>query len=186
MLVDAWSGMRAVFRPPTANGCTYVEKNMLGILALVLLVSVVPEIPLHHVLFRGHVWWIAVLLDAAALYVVMWVFELYGDIARMPHEIGEEHVRFYCGSLALAELRRDAIEELKPILNPERQALRKAYPEAEHLGLPGTDLVYVRLREPARVMRTFPKRIDRGVSELLVPSDRPHELCALLRRESVV
>lgn len=176
---NAWCGMRTAFAPPRGSADTYVEKNMLGMLGLVLLVGAIPEIPLHHLLLAREPWWSAAILDFLVLYAAAWVFGLYGTMARRPHELGADRIVFHRGPLGCAEVERSAVRDATALVAPNARAIRQKHRNA-YLGLPGSDLVHLRLETPARVVRTFPVRRECSVSELFVASDRPHELCALL------
>ncbi len=180
MLHNAWNGLRTVFAPTRGSAQTYVEKNLLGIFGLVLLVGAVPEILLHHVLVpRGH-WWIAFLLDVLVLYTAAWVLALYASMAQRPHVLDEEHIVFHRGALGYAEVERAAIVHVVPLTNPDARAIRRENRQA-YFGVPGCDLVQLLLSAPARIKRTFPSANESTSCELFVATDRPHELCALLR-----
>jgi len=180
MLRNAWNGLRTVFTPAHGSAQTYVEKNLLGIFGVVLLVGAVAEIPLHHALVPRAHWWIAFLLDALVLYAAAWVLGLYATMAQRPHVLDEDRIVFHRGALGSAEVERNAIEQVKPLSNPDARAIRRANREA-YFGVPGSDLVHLLLSAPARIKRTFPYAGESTSTELFVATDRPHELCALLR-----
>jgi len=178
-VTDVATGLRTIFDPARASAQTYVEKNMLGMLGLIVLIAALPEIPLHHVLLPRNDWWIAILLDALVLYTAAWIFGLYGIMACSPHVLDGERLIFHRGPLGRAEVERASIAQATPIENPDSRAIRRAKPDA-YFGLPGSDLVHLRLNAPARIVRTFPVLRETRTEELYIASDRPRELCALL------
>lgn len=184
VLRHAWIGIRTCFAPPPGAAATYVEKNMLGILGLVLLVGAVPEIPLHHLLLARHAWWISLLLDVIVLYSAAWVLGMYGIMAMRPHELNGEKLLFHRGLLAQAEVPLSNIRSVTPLSNPDGRALRRLHRNG-YLGLPGSDLVHLRLSEPARIVKLYPLRKVVESQDLLVATDRPNELCAMCTKTAV-
>ncbi len=153
---------------------------MLGMFGVVLLAGALPEIPLHHLFVPRAYWWVALLLDALVLYSAALVLALYGGMVQRPHALDGDRIVFQRGPLGWAEVDRTAITNVKPIVNPDARAIRHAHRDA-YFGVPGADLVQLQLSVPARIKRLFPYSADLTSSELFVATDRPHELCALLR-----
>ena len=186
MLVTEWAilrsvltGLRTVFAGPAAHGRSYVEKNFLGMFGLILAVGALPEIPVHHLLIPGRDWPLALALDVVLVYSALWVLGIYGLMALRPHEVRGDALIFHRGPFAHVEVPRDCVERAEVISLDGREAKRRN-PNACYLGVPGAEHVYVRLKHSVRVRHTYPVRYERHASELLVPSDRPRELHALL------
>jgi hypothetical protein len=179
ILKAASTGLRRVFASPASEPRSYVEKNFLGMFGLVLAIGALPEIPIHHLLIPTRDWLTATAFDFVLVYSSLWVLGIYGVMALRPHEVQSDRIVFHRGPFCHVEIARDWIEYAVPITEESREA-RRHYADAFYMGVPGASLVYVRLREPVRVAYTYPVRRERMVRELLVPSDCPRELCAML------
>jgi hypothetical protein len=179
MLQYAWLGCRTIFSGATGSACTYTAQSPLGIFALVLLVGALPEIPLHHILLPGKEWRLALLLDGALLYSTLWVFGFFGAMAAHPHRIEQDAVVFRRGPIAEAYVARTSIAGAH-VASGDSKSIRRKNPRA-YFGLPGSGLVHVRMHEPVRVRAHYPLRREWETAELVVASDRPHELCRLLQ-----
>lgn len=180
ILRSASTGLRTVFAAPVSRAHSYVEKNVLGMFGLVLAVGALPEIPFHHLLIPGRDWLFALALDVAIVYSVLWVLGTYGMMAKRPHEVGPGTFVFHRGPFAHVEVPRAYVEHTEAV-GEERREVRRRYPRACYLGVPGSELVYLRLTQSVPVRHTYPVQRERLASELLISSDRPQELLALLR-----
>jgi hypothetical protein len=179
----ASTGVRAIFAAPALEAQSYTERNMLGMLGLVLAVGALSEIPLHHLFVPGKDWLLAVGFDFGVVYCAIWVLGVYGMMTQRPHELRGDTLVFHRGPFAHVQVARDCIQSAEVITEESRDAKRK-YTDAYYMGVPGASLVHIVLKEPARVALTYPLRLERTVRELLVPSDRPGELAARLRSRS--
>jgi hypothetical protein len=179
ILRSASIGLRRVIAVPVSEPRAYVEKNFLGMLGVILGLGALPEIPFHHLLMPSRDWLVGFALDFLVVYSALWVLGVYGVMVQRPHEVHADRIIFHRGPFAHVEIARDAVECAVPLTEEPRTA-RKRYRGAYYMGVPGAALVYIRLREPARVVHTYPVRHERMVSELLVPSDHSRELCAML------
>lgn len=175
------TGLRTVFAAPASRAHSYVEKNFLGMFGLVLAVGALPEIPFHHLLIPAHDWLFAIALDVAIVYSALWMLGTYGIMAKRPHEVGPGIFVFHRGPFAHVEIPRACVEHTEAA-GEERREARRRYPQACYLGVPGSELVYLRLNQAVPVRHTYPVHRERLASELLIPSDRPQELLALLRQ----
>lgn len=181
ILKSVTTGLRTIVASPAPKGCSYVEKHFLGMLGLVLAVGALPEIPVHHLFIGGRDWPIAVGLDLILVYSALWVLGVYGIMARRPHEVQSQTIVFHHGPFAHVNVPREALDHAEVVRAERAREARRRHPDAYALNVPGGEFVYVRLKQPAKVVHTYPARFERTVNALLVPSDRPQELCALLR-----
>jgi hypothetical protein len=179
ILKSASIGLRRLIAVPVCDPRAYVEKNFLGMLGVVLALGALPEIPFHHLLMPSRDWLAGFALDFVVVYAAVWVLGVYGVMVQRPHEMQADRIIFHRGPFAHVEIPRHAIERAVAVTEAGREA-RKRYSGAHYMGMPGASLVYIRLREPVRVAHTYPVQHERMVRELLVPSDHPGGLCAML------
>lgn len=151
-------------------------------LGLVLAVGALPEIPIHHLFLSGRDWPIAAGLDLVVAYSALWVLGVYGIMASRPHDVHSGTIVFHHGPFAQVTVPREDIEHAEVVQVERAREARRRHPDAYALSVPGGELVYVRLKRPARVLHAYPVSFERTVNALLVPSDRPRELCSLLQR----
>lgn len=189
MLAQEWAilrsvstGFRTVFASPAPHAQSYVEKNFLGMFGVILVIGAVPEIPIHHLLIPARDWPLTLALDFVLVYSALWVLGVYGAMALRPHQVKPGAIVFHRGVFSHVEVPRECVEHAA-VLREERREAKRRYPKAYYLGVPGAEHVYVRLTQPVCVRHTYPVRYERQASELLVPSDRPQELHAMLTRD---
>lgn len=156
----AWPGLRASLSPPEKSAFTYAQNNKFALLALMLAISLVPDAFVIHLLVRSP--WVALLLDAFAMYSLIWVAGIYGTMLRSPHTIDEGVVTIRRGLLMHASFPLDDVES----------AVQR------DKTIDGVQSVEIHLRRPTRMHRFLVGAKE--TTTLVAASDLPEQLIAAL------
>ena len=173
MIEHAGEGLRAFLNPPRASALTYVEGSQIPLGAVIVAIAAVPDAFVLWLALPHGLWWLALLVDVLEIWGALWLFGLYGTMARSPHLIADGRVRLHNGALQTLEFERSNVAAAASLGSIRRRKLpRKRGDGSAVLALPGVPIVDIRLRNPVR-----------GVNRIFVASDRPEALCALVGPE---
>jgi len=164
-------GFRAVFAPASQSGLTYTGESFMGMFALVILVSIPPEVLLHHLFLQPAIAWT---LDLAVVICVLLLFGIFGCMAQRPHVVGDDRVILRNGPFTSLDLARANILAVHEHPNAKKRALRRLYPDAVFLTIDAQSYAELEFAEP--VIFKARKR-----QQLFVASDQPRDLCRRIR-----
>jgi hypothetical protein len=174
VIEHAGEGLRAILDPPRPTAFTYVEGSLVGLIAIVVAVAAVPDAVFFWLLIPHRLSWLALGLDAADIWGALWLFGLYGTMARSPHTLEGERVTLHNGALQSLAFNRNDVAETTSLGVVKRRALpRKRGDGSLVLAFGGVPIVDVRFKIPTN-----------GFTRVFVASDRPEALCAVLRPSS--
>lgn len=172
MLSDALRGVRAFIDPGQPQMSTYIHGSKIVMAAVVMTAAIVPDGVLFWLLIPHRLWWIAALSDIADVWTALWLFAIYGSMARLPHEISPEKIVLRNGSRQSIELHPGQIGSATLAGLVKRRAVPRGPGERiAFLTFGGVPLVDVKLNAPAH-----------GVDRILVASDNAELLAAELLR----
>lgn len=176
LVVSAGAGLRAFISPPQASSRTYVHGSKIGIMAMIITLSVVPDAFLLWILLPQHLWWLAAVLDLLDVWACLWLFGLFGIMANRPHQIRAGEVVLRNGILQSVRLNAEHISDVHCIGTVRRRDLpRRRGDRSVVLSLGGVPFVQVDLSEPAIEHHLFRAR-PRHALRIFVASDKPELL----------
>lgn len=176
LIASAGAGLRSFIDPPQASSRTYVHGSKIGMMAVIITLSVVPDGFLLWMLLPHHLWWLALLLDLLDVWACLWLFGLLGTMANRPHDIRANEIVLRNGILQSVRLNAAHIRDVCCIGTVKRRKLpRNRGERCAVLSMGGVPLVRIALNTPAVEHHLF-RPLPREVFTIFVPSDKPESL----------
>jgi hypothetical protein len=182
ILSNVAAGIREFVSPGRPAARTYVNGTKVGLLAVVVAISIIPDAVLLWLVVPRALWWFALTLDALDIWACAWLLGLYGSMASNPHDLSRQRVVLHSGVLQSVEFDPATIESAQPLGIMTRRQLRPRRGEGSTLlSFGGVPLVEIILNRDAFESNAFRLR-QRCVRKILVHSDDPPALCGELVR----
>ena len=98
IVIHAVAGVKAFIDPGKVESRSYIHGSKIVIAGAIVALAVVPDAFLFWILLPHRLWWLALVLNVLDVWAVLWLFGIYGTMARRPHSISSERVilRKFC------------------------------------------------------------------------------------------